>query len=159
MISWSRALRRAWWSGAASSLTSAAVLALCGVLERHGAAGPLNGPSQWVHGRSAAYRTRPTLRHTLLGYLIHHLSATGWAVLHERLFGRPGAPQPVARLVAQAAATAAVANVVDLQLTPRRFRPGFEVQLSRQSLLAVYAAFAVGLVVADIAAGRQKKRH
>src|SRR4051812_16997335 len=90
MISWSNAMRRAWVSGAASSVLSAEVMAVWGLLGRRGAAGPINGPSQWVHGRVAAYRTRPTLRHTMLGYLIHHLSATGWAVLHERLFAKPG---------------------------------------------------------------------
>lgn len=159
MISWRSALRRAWVSGTASSVASALMLAACGKLEGRSAAGPLNGPSQWVHGRSAAYRRRASLRHTLVGYLIHHLSAFGWAVLHERLFGRQSAPPSAGRQVLQAATTAVVANVVDLQLTPRRLRPGFDVQLSRKSLLLVYAAFAIGLVAADIAARRQTTRH
>src|SRR3954464_1796303 len=159
MISWRSALRRAWVSGAVSSMTSAVVLALCGKLEGRGVAGPLNGPSQWVHGRSAAYRQQPSVKHTLVGYLIHHLSALGWAVLHERMFGRAVQPASSGKQVLAAAATAAVANVVDLKLTPRRLRPGFEVQLSRKSLLLVYAAFAVGLAAADIAARRKIKRH
>ena len=45
--------------------------------------------------------------------------------------------------------TGPLANIVDFQLTPKRFRPGFETQLSRKSLLAVYAAFAIGLAIAS----------
>jgi hypothetical protein len=147
MNEWKRAGGRALRSGAAASLLSAAVLALAGYLENRSAAGPLNGPSQWVFGRWAAYLRRPSLRYTLTGILIHHLSATGWALLHERLLGRGKVTQTPAQRLGRAAATAAVANVVDFQLTPKRLTPGFEHQLSRKSLLVVYAAFAVGLAL------------
>ncbi len=41
--------------------------------------------------------------------------------------------------------TAAVANVVDYKLTPKRLQPGYERQVSRKSLAWAYAAFAAGL--------------
>ena len=147
MNEWKRAGHRALTSGAAASLLSAAVLALAGHLENRSAAGPLNGPSQWVFGRWAAYLRRPSLRHTLTGILIHHITATGWALLHERLLGRAKVAQTPAQRLGRAAATAAVANVVDFKLTPKRLTPGFEHQLSRKSLFVVYAAFAVGLAL------------
>ena len=147
MSEWKRIARSAAVSGAAGSLLSAAVLALCGHIENRSAAGPLNGPSQWVFGRGAAHRRAPTLRHTLTGLLIHHATATGWALLHERFFGEDKARQSRGRRLARAAVTAGVANFVDFRLTPRRLQPGFEVQLSKTSLLAVYAAFALGLAV------------
>ena len=56
MSSWNESARAAVGSGAAASLLSAAALALCGWLENRAAAGPLNGPSQWLFGRRAAYR-------------------------------------------------------------------------------------------------------
>jgi hypothetical protein len=147
MDEWKRAGSRALRSGAAASLLSAVALAALGRIENRSAAGPLNGPSQWIFGRWAAYLRSPSLRHTLTGILIHHLSATGWALLHERLLGRGKVSQTPAQRFGRAAATAAVANLVDFKLTPKRLTPGFEHQLSRKSLLVVYAAFAVGLAV------------
>jgi hypothetical protein len=142
-------------SGAVASVLSAAVLALCGHVENRRPAGPLNGPSQWVFGRYAARMKRPSLRHTATGFAIHHVTATGWAVLHERAFGNDKAGQSLPQRLARAALTSAVANVVDFQLTPKRLQPGFDQQLSRKSLLAVYAAFAIGLSIA----GSRKRRQ
>ena len=134
-------------SGAVASVLSAVVLAACGQIENRRPAGPINGPSQWIHGRTAASVRTPSLRHTLVGFVIHHLTATGWALLHERVFGRRKAQQRFPARLARAALTATAANVVDFQLTPKRLQPGFDVQLSRKSLLAVYAAFAIGLAL------------
>jgi hypothetical protein len=147
MDEWKRAGSRALRSGAAASLLSAVALVLGGLIENRAAAGPLNGPSQWVFGRWAAYLRRPSVRHTLTGILIHHLSATGWALLHERFLGRGKVAQTPAQRIGRAAATAVVANIVDFKLTPKRLTPGFEHQLSRKSLFFVYAAFAVGLAI------------
>lgn len=147
MNTWKEASRQALVSGALASLLSTVALAVCGRLENRSAAGAVNGPSQWVHGRRAAYRRGASLRHTLVGFVIHHAMATGWAVLHERVFGAGKQTQSLTKRMAPAAVTAAVANVVDFKLTPKRLHPGFEAQLSRKSLLVVYAAFAVGLAL------------
>lgn len=147
--------RQALVSGAVASVLSTAVLALCGQIENRRPAGPINGPSQWVYGRRAARVRQPSLRHTLTGFLVHHAMATGWAFLHERAFGEHKAQQPFSKRLARAAVTASAANIVDFQLTPKRLRPGFETQLSRKSLFAVYATFAIGLaLVARAGRGR-----
>lgn len=138
------------------SIASAVVLAICGRLENRSAAGALNGPSQWIYGRSAAYERRPGLRQTLVGFAIHHLMATGWALLHERMFGADKAAQPAATRLRRAAVTAAAANFVDYRLTPKRLQPGFDVQLSRKSLFAVYAAFAIGLTIVTASARKPR---
>jgi hypothetical protein len=147
MNNWKTAARQALISGTSASLLSALVLALRGKAENDAPAGPLNGPSQWLFGRQAAYQRSPSVRYTLTGFLIHQLTATGWALLHERLFGRDKALQTPAQRLGSAAATAVVANIVDYKLTPKRLQPGFEAQLSKKSLVAVYAAFAIGLAV------------
>jgi hypothetical protein len=139
--------KRALISGAAASLLSTIALAIGGQAENRRPAGPINGPSQWIHGRAAARVRKPSVRHTLTGFLIHHATATGWALLHERVFGNEKAHQTFPQRLRRAAVTATVANVVDFKLTPKRLRPGFETQLSRKSLFAVYAAFAVGLAL------------
>jgi hypothetical protein len=157
MNNWKSSARQALISGTAASLFSAAVLALCGRVERRAPAGPLNGPSQWLFGRQAAHRRSASLRYTATGMLIHSVAAAGWALLHERMFGKAKPEQTTARRLRNAAATAAVANFVDYKLTPRRLQPGFEVQLSKKSLFAVYAAFALGLAMYDITQRKPRK--
>ena len=158
-IEWKRAAREALVSGAMASLLSTAALMLAGKRENDAPAGPINGPSQWLFGRQAAHRRRFNMGYTIPGFLIHHLTATGWALLHERIFGKRRATQSRVRQLRNAAITAAVANVVDYRLTPKRLQPGFEAQLSRKSLVGVYAAFALGLALYDLASrSRQAKR-
>jgi hypothetical protein len=151
MGAWKNAARDAMVSGTLASVLSAVVMSLAGKLERDAPAGPVNGPSQWIFSRRAAHRRSFSLRHTLTGFLIHQAMATGWALLHERVFGQSRVVQPASRIFRNAAITAAVANVVDYQLTPRRLQPGFDAQLSRKSLFGIYVAFGLGLALYDLA--------
>lgn len=146
-MTWREAFDRALVSGSAASLLSAVALAACGKIERGTPFGPQNGPSQWIWGERAAYRRDASLRYTAVGYGIHHMTSLGWATLHEKHIARLVRDKPFAARLAAAGLTALVANVVDFQLTPRRLKPGFEKQLSRKSLFAVYAAFALGLAL------------
>lgn len=116
---------------------------------RGSAAGPLNGPSQWLWGEKEAYTRQATLRHTAVGYTIHHVTSVGWATLHERAFGMTASPKSTGRHCVEAAATTAVAYYVDYHLTPSRFRPGFKKHLGPLSILLVYASFAGGLAAAS----------
>jgi hypothetical protein len=130
-----------------AAICSAIALAACGALERGTPAGPLNGPSQWIYGRVAAHRREPSFRHTVVGYIIHHIVSVGWAALHEKhVAGLFGMRSRAARFGA-AAATATIACFVDYQVAQGRAQPGFEKQLSRKSLFVVYAAFAAGLAL------------
>jgi hypothetical protein len=139
--SWPEALQDAVASGSAASIASALALAGFGKHELDDCAAPLNGPSQWVWGKHAPYRNGFSVRHTVTGYAIHHVAATFWALLYEKLRrGRRNA-------LPLAVATSALAAVVDYKCTPRRLTPGFEKRLSKRALLAVYAAFALGLAV------------
>jgi hypothetical protein len=149
---WSRAARDALASGSTASIASAIVLSICSAIEEHAPAGALNGPSQWLWGEAEAFTRRATLKHTAIGYLIHHASSLFWALLHERAFC--GAPRSAARHCIEAAATTAAAYVVDYSLTPRRLRPGFRKHLGPVSMFAVYAAFAAGLAAAAIVRNR-----
>ncbi len=148
MRTWNESARAATLSGALASITSAAALLATAALERERPEGPVNAISHWVWGDRALRRDGLTLRHTLLGYVIHHLSATFWAVFYERfLHRRDRTPVEVLR---DAAITSAVACTVDFKLTPHRLTPGYEHRLSRRSLAVVYAAFAVGLAAAAL---------
>jgi hypothetical protein len=143
-------VRRALVSGAFGSILSTVALVACGKLETGSGAGAVNGPSEWIWGRRAAHRRDASARHTVLGYLIHHVASCGWAAMYERWVGTRRRSPAAGEVLAKAAATAALAAVVDYRVAPKRLRPGFEVQLSKPSLVLVYAAFAAGLAIASM---------
>jgi hypothetical protein len=140
--SWRDALRDALVSGSVASIASTAALLLFGEKEIGDPAAPLNGPSQWIWGRHAKYRNGFTVRHTVVGYAIHHAASIFWALFYEKARRGPA--------LRDAAITSAVASAVDFRLTPPRLRPGFEKRLSQPALVAVYAAFALGLAAASL---------
>ena len=149
MITWKHAFREGLVSGSLASLLSAAWLVLAGDrLDRPAA--PLNAVSHWMFGRRALQQDGPSFQYTATGYLVHHACSVFWAVLHARVWGaRPEAKQPLPAL-AGAVATAAVASLVDYQLTPKRLTPGFEHRLGRPQILNVYACFALGLAIGSV---------
>jgi hypothetical protein len=156
MVSWKQALRAALLSGSIASVCSALALAVCGRIERGTAAGPNNGPSQWIWGEAAAYERRATVRHTLVGYAIHHLMSVGWALLHEKYLVRGIPPRSSTHGIALGAVTAATASFVDYRIARGRLQPGFDKQLSRKSLFMVYTAFALGLAAAGAITSRSR---
>ena len=151
---WREAARRGLVSGSSAAAASGAVLVVCAALEGRYPLSPLNGPSQWLWGEAETARPDPTLRHTAAGYVIHHASALLWATLHEKAFDSPRHRRLASAELTRAFATAAIAAFVDYALTPRRLEPGFDKHLSLPSIVANYAAFAVGL-----AAGRPRRQH
>ena len=142
---WRASGRDALVSGSAASVATAATLAAGGAMRGNDPLTPMNGPSQWVFGRRAAHARDRSLRHTVLGYAIHHATSVMWATVFERLRRiRPGATSTLAA----AAATSAVAYVVDYKVVPQRLQPGFDAQVSRATLGAFYVAFAAALAAA-----------
>jgi hypothetical protein len=144
-------------SGSIASLTSSAALAACGECENGSAPAPTNAISHWLWGERAARQDGASLRYTLVGYAIHHVSASFWAVLYEKWFGSLAERGETAPAAAGAALVSGLACVADYTITPPRLRPGFEKRLSTTSLCLVYAAFGVGLVIRGLAASAQRK--
>ena len=131
-------------TGAVTSVATTAVLAALARAEGKGALQPTNSTSHWLHGDSAGRVRQADIGHTLLGYATHHASAVFWAVpFHWWLSRRP--PRSRYGLLREAAFMAAIAAAVDYGLVPRRLTPGWETVLSKRSIVATYAALAVGL--------------
>jgi hypothetical protein len=141
--------RKVFLSGTCASITSAIALAVGSRVEEGSAAGGLNGPSQWLWGEAEAYTRRATVRHTAIGYAIHHITSVFWAAVLEAAVGS-NKRKNVTQHCVEAAGCAAVAYVVDYHVTPRRFRPGFKKHMGPRSIFAVYSAFAAGLAIAAI---------
>ena len=147
-------MRNAVPSSLAASLLSTSVVALASRRRRGYAAAGTNATSQWLWGRSAKRQLEPTLRHTAVGYAIHHASTMLWATVFERVLLRQR-PSTAPRTLAAAAATSALAYGVDYGLTPPRLRPGFEAHLRPRAMFAAYAAVAIGLAAAALVRQRR----
>jgi uncharacterized membrane protein len=156
-ITWRQALSRAAVSGTAACLASTAALTALGWLENRRPVGPNNGPSQWFLGRRASRQQRLTLRHTGVGYAVHHVSSIFWATLHERFVAGAPRNRSVSGELALGLATAAIAAFVDYRLTPRRLQPGFEKHLSVPSVGATYIAFGLGLGAARLMEANRRR--
>ncbi len=144
-------------AGAFASVASTLALAACGHREAGSSVAPTNATSHWVWGREALKAKRPSWRHTVVGYGIHHGTATFWAVLYAWLHANRRPAQSVPAALASAGAAAAVACAVDYTITPERLTPGFEHHLSRRSMAAVYAMFALGLTAGCAVAHRGRR--
>ncbi|MEO7493318.1 MAG: hypothetical protein ABIT83_06085 [Massilia sp.] len=142
---WTSSLQRGAVSGATASLLSTAALAALGKAGTGSMFAPTNAVSHWIWGDKAAGHHEASLRYTLPGFIIHHASATFWAVLFERFMGPRLDRKDTATTVGAALATSAVACFTDYKLTPRRLEPGYEKHLSKPALALVYTAFGLGL--------------
>ena len=145
MKDWATAVREGTLSGTAASVASTALLSAFGRREAGSPYAPTNATSHWLWGDRAAVQDGASWRYTALGYLIHHASATFWAMIYEKWLDRDGRRDPALSALAKGAAVAGLAAFVDYQLTPRRLQPGYEMRLSRPALLAVYAGFGLAL--------------
>lgn len=149
---WSRTLQRAAISGTVASVLSTLTLAALGRREAGAALAPINAVSHWYWGRKATRQDAASLQYTVPGYLTHHGASIFWALIFERLFGRRARRDPATAL-ATGATVATLAAAVDYTVTPKRLTPGYEHRLSVPSLVAVYAAFGVGLALTEMTRG------
>lgn len=148
---WAKALREGVVTGSLASLLSTAVLAAAGARQNGSAVAPINAVSHWLWGDESLRVDRPTLRHTLAGYLTQHAASIFWATLYSRVWGHRDAAKQLPQAVAGGVATSAIAYVVDYQLIPKRLTPGYEHRVSTGAMVAIYAALAAGFALGAVA--------
>jgi hypothetical protein len=151
MTTLKQALREGVVAGSVASILSTLALVLAGHRQNGACAAPVNAISHWLWDRPALREDGADARHTVTGYLIHHLASIWWATWHSLAWGGRPQAKRTAPALAGASAAAAVACFVDFKLTPRRLTPGFEHRLSTGALLGVYACFGLGLALASMA--------
>lgn len=156
MKTWSEAMHDGAISGSVASLLSTVVLGAAGKVETDTPYAPTNAISHWFWGERAAHQDEPSTRYTVLGYAIHHASATMWAILYEKWFGEIADKKEVAPALAAGAAVAGLACLVDYKLTPERLNPGFEKRLSTPALALMYATFGAALALRGLATPRRR---
>ena len=148
---WKQAVREGAVSGSLASILSTCVLALAGARQNGSAAAPINATSHWLWGDESLAAERPSLRHTLTGYLTQHAASIFWATLYSRVYGHREEAKQLPQAVAGGIATSAVAAVVDYGIVPKRLTPGYEHRLSTGAMVAVFAALATGFALGSMA--------
>lgn len=137
------------WSGAIATATTTAAASLCGQLEEGESIAPLNAISHILWGDEAASHEAASVKYTMPGVVLNAGAVTGWAGVHELLFGGRRRPESLAGALAGGAAVSALAYVTDYYIVPNRLTPGFEKRLSNQSLAGIYTTLAVSLGAAS----------
>lgn len=146
-----RFVRGVLFTGTVAGLASALAVALCGRADRGRAAPPVAAISHIYSGGSPRRHADGGLARTVLGLAIHQCASVFWAVFYEALFGRKAADEGrPGRALAGGAAISAAAYFTDYYVVARRFRPGFEVCLSKKSMAIVYAVLAAGFGLAGM---------
>jgi hypothetical protein len=130
-------------TGLGGALASTAAAMLCSRIENRHAARAINAISHIYDGGPPPAHEGPAGRNTAIGLALHTGASVWWAAFHEAFSGRPESRSPKRALTA-GAATAVLAYVVDYHVVPRRLAPGYEAHLSPVSMVAVYAALALG---------------
>ena len=131
-------------TGSIASAVSTAALASFAKAEGKHPLRPTNSTSHWLHGESAGRFDDVDLAHTGVGLATHHASALFWALPFEAwLASHP--PQSYTELLRDGAVMSAIAAVVDYGITPKRLTPGWELSLSKRSMVGVFASLALGL--------------
>lgn len=147
---WKKALREGTLGGSLASVLSTCVLAAAGARQAGSAAAPINATSHWLWGDESLHADRPTLRHTLVGYLTQHAASIFWATLYSRVYGHRDAAKRLPQAVAGGIATSVVAAVVDYAMVPKRLTPGYEHRVSIGAMVAIYAALAAGFALGAV---------
>jgi hypothetical protein len=141
--------------GTVANLASVAALAVCSKRETGSALAGINAVSHWAWGDADARRNGFSWKYTVVGALTNQAASLFWAFCFERLFASRRRQLAIPRLLGDAAVTSALACTVDYTITPRRLTPGYELRLSKPSLLTVYIAFAGGLALGSVLLARR----
>lgn len=158
MNTWKTALREGAVAGTVATVVSTALLAVIGRRENRSAVAPVNAVSHWLWGEESLHADAADLRHTLTGFLTHHLAAVFWASLYSLLHGQRTEAKTPVRAVAGGIATSAVAYAVDYHVVPKRLTPGWEHRMAPRSLAATYGSLAVGFALGALLLGALERR-
>jgi hypothetical protein len=151
-----RTARYAFYCGTAAGLASMAAVMLAGRLEGNGAVRPLNATSHFLWGKKAARSNDADLRHTVSGVITNQAAGMFWGTLFGA-FLASWPPRTPLRMLRDAAIMGAVAGVVDYGIVPKRLTPGWEMALSKRSVVISFAAMTLGLAAGGLLAQHDER--
>ena len=128
-------LRYAVGCGTGAGIASILGVMLAAKLEGKSPWRPLNATSHWLQGQEAGRLAGADLPHTAVGAATNQAAAMFWgAIFGTYLANRPGLTE--ARMLRNAFVMAAIAGAVDYGFMPKRLTPGWELALSKRSVVA-----------------------
>ena len=130
-------------SGLAGGAVSHLAASICSYRERGASELPMHAVSHIAWGDEPRAHQGRKVHNAVIGSALHHGACVFWAFFFEGLFGRRAERSTPAAL-AGGAAIASTAYVVDYCVVGDRFKPGFEVHLSKRAMFLVYAGLALG---------------
>jgi hypothetical protein len=136
-------------AGLGATLTTTAAMAAMG--RRHDATpwAPINAVSHIFYGDEAADHVEPSMEYTAAGALLNAGAMFAWAGVYAMLW-RAVPRRSASNAIGLAAATAALAYIVDYHVVPARLTPGFEKRLRIGPMAWIYGALAVGLAAGSV---------
>ncbi|HLS69319.1 MAG TPA: hypothetical protein VK035_08245 [Kiloniellales bacterium] len=144
-------LRYALFCGAGAALASSAATMISARLEGRSHWAPVNATSHWLWGGEAGTHDEADLPHTAVGGATNIGASFFWGGLFGAfLSSRP--PRTPAGMLRDASVVGALAGLVDYGLVPKRLTPGWELALSKRSVVITMAAMSVGLAGGGLAA-------
>ena len=156
MSDWQEWLQDSLSTGAVATVATTVAAAACGQAEDGHVIAPINAVSHILWGDEAATHEEPSYQYTLPGLALNAVAVTGWAGVHELLFGKAAAQGRTAEVLLGGAFVSALAFVTDHRVVPDRLTPGFEKRLSNGSLLGIYGTLAIALGVGSLLRHRSK---
>jgi len=149
--------RYALYCGGAAGVASIATVMLSALAEGRSPFEPVNATSHWLWGDKAGMHGEADLAHTLTGAITNQSAAMFWGALFGAwLSSRP--PRSTGEMFRDAAVTGAIATTIDYGILPRRLSPGWELSVSRPSVVIGMAAMALGLALGGLAAQEPRVR-
>ncbi|MFN4098979.1 MAG: hypothetical protein ACK4GT_04305 [Pararhodobacter sp.] len=139
--------------GSVAALSVVTTLGILGRREGRSVLSPINATSHILHGDRAGEVDHADAAHTIPGALINHASAIFWALPYTWWLSRRN-DRSVGEIALGAAATGAVAGLVDYGIVPRRLTPGWEHAVSPRTVAAGFGALALGLALGALMSRR-----
>jgi len=144
-------LRYAVFCGTGAALATTVAVTASARREGRSLWAPINATSHWLWGREAGAHGEADLAHTALGGATNLGASFFWGGLFGAFLSSRPPRTPIA-IIRDAALMGAIATLVDYRLVPKRLTPGWELALSRGSVLFSMAAMASGLAAGGMAA-------
>lgn len=136
-------------TGAAAALATTAAMVAMGRRHDETQWAPINAVSHILYGDEAADHAEPSFTYTATGALLNAGAMVAWGGVYAML--QKAAPRRSAsNAIVLAAATAALAYVVDYHVVPERLTPGFEKRLRIDAMAWIYGALALGLAAGAV---------
>ncbi|WMT92754.1 hypothetical protein [Pelagibacterium sp. H642] len=136
--------------GAGAAIASMGATAALARMEGKPALQPINSSSHWLWGEAVGKNTRLDAAHTGIGAATNLGAGLFWGTVLG--FILDSKHPTLKQTVGYGIGVGAVAGALDYGIMPKRLTPGWELALSRRSVVLTFGAMTAGLVMGGLTA-------